>query len=55
MEYPQSNSHFQEELKNNLDNFLLIQNNKFPKEDILKIDLYSKTVNSISPASFKTA
>lgn len=40
---------FQENLKNELDNFLSIQENRFPKEDILKIDLHCHDYNSDVP------
>lgn len=40
---------FQENLKNELDKFLSIQENRFPKEDILKIDLHCHDYNSDVP------
>ena len=49
MEYPLNNSHFQENLKNSLDHFLSIQNNKFPEKDVLKIDLHCHDYNSNVP------
>ena len=41
--------HFQEDLKNNLDDFLLAQKNRFPQENILKIDLHCHDYNSDVP------
>ncbi len=41
--------HFQEDLRNNLDNFLATQKNKFPQEDTLKIDLHCHDYNSDVP------
>ena len=49
MEHPLSNIHFQEDLKNNLDNFISIQKNKFPEKDVLKIDLHCHDYNSNVP------
>jgi|GEM_PF-3297996 len=49
MNHSFNNIHFQEELKNNLENFLSIQKNKFPKDDILKIDLHCHDYNSNIP------
>ncbi|MBD8389333.1 glycosyltransferase [Dysgonomonas sp. BGC7] len=43
------NMKFQENLKNELDKFLSIQENRFPKEDILKIDLHCHDYNSDVP------
>ena len=43
------NLHFQEGLRNNLDDFLSIQKNRFPKEETLKIDLHCHDYNSDVP------
>ena len=49
MNYSLSNSHFQEDLKNNIDGFLSLQKNKFPKYDTLKIALHCHDFNSNVP------
>lgn len=41
--------HFQEDLKNNLDNFLSTQKSRFPEEDTLRIDLHCHDYNSDVP------
>ena len=49
MNHSFNNIHFQKDLRNNLDQFLSAQKNKFPKEDILKIDLHCHDYNSNVP------
>lgn len=43
------NTKFQENLKNKLDSFLSAQASRFPKEDVLKIDLHCHDYNSDVP------